>query len=209
MLLTLSLVTLGLVSNWPLSVMCKMPPEQISWSSTLPLSRSAIFTYWWDQIFRHNWAGTWEDISSTPKRSVSSPNVKFGKLIELSDISRTCGSLEIHSDCFVGVCKEMSDSERIFSKSMKLASVGSVLVRVGSARCIGLPSWEVPVADSEESGLGVPSLRLRISISLDVWLVTVAERVLFGCWADVWLPTLFRVPALPDIVTTNYRWLHE
>ena len=130
MLLTLSLVTLGLVSNWPLSVMCKMPPEQISWNSTLPFSRRAIFTYWWDKIFWYNWAGTWEDISSTPKRSVSSPKVKLGKLIELSDISRTW----IIRDTFGLLCGSLQRNVRLWENLFKINEISKCRLSVGACR---------------------------------------------------------------------------
>ena len=93
---TLSLVILGLDSSWPLSVICRIPPEHKSWSSTFPFNRRSIFIYWWAQIFWHSCRGTCADMSSPPKRRVSSPP---GQVERLLGVARNSEDIWVNFGC--------------------------------------------------------------------------------------------------------------
>ena len=162
---TLSLVILGLDSSWPLSVICRIPPEHKSWSSTFPFNRRAIFIYWWAQIFWHSCRGTCADMSSPPKRRVSSPLVKLNDSWVLLGILRTFGLV---SDVWdrPDVCSEMSESLIICSKSTKFAR-GWLLVSgfAGCVGCFALPS-EFEVCESGSPWFSLPNCASALSTTL-------------------------------------------
>lgn len=181
---TFSLTVLGLVSIWPLSVMWRRPPEQKSCNSTLPFRRRLRLIYWWDQIFWQSWWGTCDDMSSPPKRNVSSPPVKFKISGGLSDFWATSGSIP------VWVWSGMSESARTFSKSTKSANDGEC--------CVGTDAFFLP-CEAEVDGLeksAPPSPACHAS-----WTTSTASSVLAFLFLFVASPPRFLRP--PGIIKAD------
>ena len=151
---TLSLMILGLDSSWPLSLICRIPPKHKSWSSTFPFNMRAIFIYWWAQIFWHSCRGTCEEMSSPPKRRVSSPLVKLNDSWVLLEIVRTLG--------------EMTESLIICSMSTKFArGLLWVLRFAGRVRCFALPSsCEFVVCESGSPWSPLPNCKTSTASSV-------------------------------------------
>ena len=173
-----------------------------SWSSTFPFNRRAIFIYWWAQIFRHSCRGTCADMSSPPKRRVSSPWSSW-KTWVLLGILRTFGLV---SDVWdrPDVCSEMSESLIICSKSTKFAR-GWLLVSgfAGCVGCFALPS-EFEVCESGSPWFPLPNCKISTASS-----VPFDDLSLFPPLSTAPLPRplRFRVFRPPGIIKINHRCL--
>ena len=193
---TLSLVILGLDSSWPLSVIC---------SSTFPFNRRAIFIYWWAQIFWHSCRGTCADMSSPPKRRVSSPLVKLNDSWVLLGIVRTFGLI---SDVWdrPDVFSEMSESLIICSKSTKFARgwllVSGFAERVG---CFALSSsCEFEVCESGSPWFPLPNCKISTASSVPFDDLSLFPQL---STAPLPRPLRFRVFRPPGIIKINHRCL--
>ena len=202
---TLSLVILGLDSSWPLSVICRIPPEHKSWSSTFPFNRRAIFIYWRTQIFWHSCRGTCADMSSPPKQRVSSPLVKLNDSWVLLGILRTFGFV---SDVWdrPDVCSERSESLIICSKFTKFAR-GWLLVSgfAGRVGCFALPSsCEFEVWESGSPWFPVPNCKISTASSVPFDNLSLFPPL---STAPLPRPLCFRVFRPPGIIKINHRCL--